>query len=409
MPSPEFITPRDRPSHDRPLLHARAVATGPCGPARAEVDVRCADAERLLAEAEAQVHKLREARRQHSEASRLRERDNSVRDRRGLAEEKAAAQAEYRAAVNRAVNLNSVQEAAATWLNRINLLNHASREADDRADALAQQVNDLERTLPGLEMAADAARIASEAAQEGCLESRRALAECEEAPHRRGSPQATHRAASQSGVLSAVVGPPNPTADNVAAPADAAAGAAAARALMRGDRRTMLGLALRLAEETGFEAGRLQLLLLELREQITSRALEDLAVLFPSTHPFWGQFPAESAREVAASLASMGFRFDGTGGWVDARVPQTRDLAVALSYCGYEPRSLRRPAGQAALDGLWEGVVMATEEYLLSRAPDLELSEIVALLGPASGRLSELWDIWGRLRPLLVRTGTETA
>lgn len=198
------------------------------------------------------------------------------------------------------------------------------------------------------------------------------------------------------------------TADDVSRPTDAAAGAAAARALMRGDRQTLLGLALRLAEETGFEAGRLQLLLLELREQIVGRALEDHAVLFPSGHPFWSQFPADSAREVAASLASMGFRFDGTGGWVDGRAPQIRDLAMALSYCGYEPRSLRRPAGQAAIDGLWEGTVMGTEEYLLARAPDLALSEMVALLGPTSGRLAELWDIWGRLRPLLARTGIET-
>ncbi|MGI8928139.1 MAG: hypothetical protein ACR2H0_01555 [Candidatus Limnocylindrales bacterium] len=71
--------------------------------------------------------------------------------------------------------------------------------------------------------------------------------------------------------------------------------------------------------------------------------------------------------------------------------------------------ALRRPAGQAALDGLWAGTVMSTEEYLLDRAPDLELQEMVALLGPGSSRLAELWDIWGRLRPLLARTGAGTA
>ncbi len=153
-------------------------------------------------------------------------------------------------------------------------------------------------------------------------------------------------------------------------------------------------------------ADRLQLLLLELREQIASRALEDHALSFPSGHPFWSQFPTDSARKVAASLSSMGYRFDGTGGWASGRAPQIRDLALALSYCGYDPRSLRRPADQAALDGLWAGTAVGIEEYMLERAPDLAMSQIVELLGPGSDRLTELWDIWGRLRPLLPHTGT---
>jgi hypothetical protein len=173
---------------------------------------------------------------------------------------------------------------------------------------------------------------------------------------------------------------------------------------MRGDRQTLLGLALRLAEETGFEAGRLQLLLLELREQIAMRALEAFSLGYPEGHPFWSQFTTESAREVAGSLASMGYRFDGRDGWADNRSPQVRDLALALSYCGYDPRTLRRPAGQPALDALWHGTVLRSEEYLLAVAPDLALTQIVALLGPRSGRLAELWDTWGRLRPLLMRT-----
>ncbi len=164
-------------------------------------------------------------------------------------------------------------------------------------------------------------------------------------------------------------------------------------------------LALRLAEETGFEAGRLQLLLLELREQINSLALAEQPC-FPANHPFWSQFPADTARAVAASLASMGFRFDGAAGWVDGRAPQARDLANALSYCGFDPRSLRRPAGQAAIDGLWQGTRVRSEEFLLAEAPDLSLAQIVTLLGPRSGRLAELWDMWGRLRPLLMRAGT---
>ena len=37
-----------------------------------------------------------------------------------------------------------------------------------------------------------------------------------------------------------------------------------------------------------------------------------------------------------------------------------------------------------------------------TRAPDLELSEMVAVLGRRSERLSELWNRWGRVRPLLL-------
>jgi len=177
----------------------------------------------------------------------------------------------------------------------------------------------------------------------------------------------------------------------------------AARALTGGDRQTQLGLALRLAEETGLEAGRLQLLLIELREQIYLRALEEGFVAFPSEHPFWSQFPGSAGRAIANSLSTMGFRFDGVSGWADLRAPQARDLAVALSYCGYDARSMRRPAGQAAIDALWHGTTVRSEEYLLSFAPELTLSQMVTTLGERANRLSELWDIWGRLRPLLMR------
>ena len=107
---------------------------------------------------------------------------------------------------------------------------------------------------------------------------------------------------------------------------------------MSGDRQALLGLALHAAEETGIEAGRLQLLLIELREQIRTRALEDSALELPSDHPFWSQFSPAAVGEIVRSLASMGYRFDGAGGWADHHAPQTRDLALALSYCGYDPR-----------------------------------------------------------------------
>ena len=329
-----------------------------------------------------------------------------ARDRRLIAEEKAAAQTEYHAAVVQAADRAAVQGAAATWLRKIDHLNRQAREADERADTLAEQFAELERGLPGLELAADAARISAEAAQVACLEARRTLAGCEEGSTERAAPTGVSATSATEAPTASMPTGPAPAQPALAPlPAtDSGSVKVAARVLVSGDRQMLLGLALRLAEETGIEAGRLQLLLLELRDQIVNRALDDYAFELPANHPFWSQFPDEAARNVAASLASMGFRFDGAGGWAESRSPQIRDLAMALSYCGLDPRSLRRPAGQTAVDTLWQGTKIRAEEYLLDRAPDLSLDQMVDLLGPRSDRLAELWDIWGRLRPLLMRT-----
>jgi len=261
MTSPELSTPTVRP----PSLTGRGIG-GPCAPARAEVDSRCVEGERLLAAAEAHLKKLQGARSEHAEAARQRESDGRLRDRRRLTDEKNAAQAEYRAALGNAGEQAAVQDAASVWLRRVDQLNRQARAADDRADALAQQVTELERALPALEMAADAARSSAESAQMACLEARRTLAACEEDAGSAAASRDANNAAKSQGFLTPQTVPNSEPTDARARNDEGAA--AGARALMRGDRQTLLGLALRLAEETGFEAGRLQLLLIELREQI---------------------------------------------------------------------------------------------------------------------------------------------
>ncbi len=411
MSSADFEVPDARPSA-APAVNTPVAASigGPCAPARAEVDSRCAAADRLLAAAQTHQVTLREARRQLSDATRQREADSYLRDNRRQRDEKLAAQGDYHVAVARASDEADLRDAAATWMHRLDQLNRQARDANRRAEGLAQRVSEIERTLPGLELAADAARISAETAEEACLTARRTLAACEEQTSPRpvaatnGSPAT---AAAYTDTVSAT-----PTSDIEArarAWAEADGVKAAAHALMSGDRQALLGLALRAAEETGIEAGRLQLLLIELREQIRTRALEDSALELPSDHPFWSQFSPAAVGEIVRSLASMGYRFDGAGGWADHHAPQTRDLALALSYCGYDPRGLRRPAGQAAIDALWQGASVRTEDYLVSHAPDLSLEQLVELLGPSSSRLSELWDIWGRLRPLLMKAGNPTS
>jgi len=378
-----------------PATHpgSRPAASGACGPARAEVDQRCTEAERLARAATAHQQRLREAKRRLNELVGRRDADARVRDRRQLSAAKEDARRAYHEALARATGPGAVQDAAAVWLREVDRLNRQLELADRRADEVARQVGELQRALPGIELAADAARISAEAAQVACLEARRTLAACEEEAQRRIAAQPVADAHRPAGA--AVAAAPVPSAAVAAAPAPISM-------LLRGDRQALLGLTLRLAEETGVEAGRLQLLLLELRDAIAGRALEEHALAFPAEHPFWGQFSPDAGRQVAASLAKMGYSFDGRGGWHDGRAPGNRELALALSYCGHDPRSLRRPAGQAAIDGLWQGTSVLVEQYLAGRAPDLALGRLIDMLGPRGERLGELWDMWGRLRPLLL-------
>jgi hypothetical protein len=397
------------------------LGTGPCGPLRAEVDYRCAEAERLSQAAAIHLERLRAAKRQLARVVTQRDADARVRDRRLLSDAKENARRAYRESYSRATRgeAGDVQEAAGEWLREINRLNRELELADRRAAEVARQITELEAALPGIELAADAARIAAEAAQESCVNARRMLAACEEEVARQPRPSANLPAAQPAQPARAVApaSPPAPApaqATSVSAPTAApvppppvaavvgATGPSPIALLLRGDRQALLGLTLRLAEETGVEAGRLQLLMLELRAAIAARALEDGALEFPAGHPFWGQFSAEGARQLVSSLSRLGYWFDGRDGWRDGRVPGSRELAMALADAGHDPLSLRRPAGQAALDGLWQGSTVLVEDWLTAVAPDLSLGRLIEVLGPRAARLGELWDIWGRLRPQLL-------
>jgi len=384
--------------------------SGPCAPARADVDTRCADAERLAQAAVAHQQRLRDVRRQLMEVVTLRENDSRVRDRRQLSVSKDEARAAYNMRLIQAKGPTDVREAARAWLHEIDRLNRQVTLADQRADDVQRRANELENAMPGVELAADAARIAAESAQAACIDARRALAACEEEAQRRIRATSTAAEPFVPASTAASAAPPiaqaaSRTTSSVSAIAPGGMQRRMVRPIslvLRGDRQTLLTLALGMAEETGVEAGRLQLLLLELREQLAARALEVHVLRFPEGHPFWSQFPGGGARQVVQGLASMGYRFDGHSGWLDGHAPTIRELAIALSHVGYDPRGLRRPASQEAIDQLWQGTSVAVEEYLARQAPDLDLEHVIACLGPRAAGLSELWDMWGRLRTLLL-------
>ena len=89
--------------------------------------------------------------------------------------------------------------------------------------------------------------------------------------------------------------------------------------------------------------------------------------------------PASRRWVIASTVAMAG---------ADEHAPTMRELAIAVSHVGLDPRSLRRPAGQEAIDGLWQGTTVAGRGIpRRSQAPDLDLGQVIAVLGPRAPRL----------------------
>jgi len=51
---------------------------------------------------------------------------------------------------------------------------------------------------------------------------------------------------------------------------------------------------------------------------------------------------------------------------------------------------------------LFRDVRVAAAEYLAGAAGDLTLGELVTMLGPRADALTDVWNAWGRVRPLLL-------
>ena len=79
-----------------------------------------------------------------------------------------------------------------------------------------------------------------------------------------------------------------------------------------------------------------------LADALIARSIEASAFDFPLDHFFWGLFNQAQNRDIAAGLSSLGFRFDGFGGWVDEHQPSQRDLSLAVGYAGQDPMRIRR-------------------------------------------------------------------
>jgi hypothetical protein len=174
--------------------------------------------------------------------------------------------------------------------------------------------------------------------------------------------------------------------------------------LLRGHRATLSMLVDRLADLDPASRRHWQLLLSNFVDALAAAAIEEAFFEFPRGDPFWGLFTSDQAREVARGLAALGFRYDGMGEFADGHVPGQRDLALAVGAAGMLPVRIRFWPSAAETAALFRGVRVATDLFVAQRAPALTLGEVVRILGRRAEQLTDLWNDWPRVRPVLLAT-----
>jgi len=336
-----------------------------------------------------------------------------VMDGRRVLEEKEAAQRRFRAARTSSHSASDVEEAATRWLAAINDLNVQVQEARRTASVERRRATRLVAEIEAGGYRVDAARIALEAAEEKAHQAREALAACEElqgarraaaamasgAPHAAGEKPGTTMAHEEGAPIGAL--PRVPAADSDIPDRNMAEPRSYLVEILHGDEGALDEIVAALAADSAGDARRWLHELSALRDALVAAAIDAALVDPPRDHPFWSTFSPEEAREIAVALASLGYRYDGRGGFADGRLPSARDLALAIGYARMDPRRIRRWPGLAEIPLLLDGAHVAVEEFVLAGAPDLTLGQMVELLGRRAPGLTTLWDQWGRVRPLL--------
>ncbi len=384
----------------------------PCADERRIADERCALADRLKEAAQVAADRAREAQRAYDEHTGRSARAASVADPRAVRAAKEAAWTDFRRGNAGAQSREAVEAAARDWLQEIDRINRTAQEAEQEAlrerTAAGALVNIIER----VSLEADAARINAETAAEACIVAREALATCEEA-HRAlppdGPVQPEHEPGevTEEGARLLLVGSPGSEPGGLAFDEDAphrvfGENEPAILKLLRGDRGTMVRVVAALAGGDPAEQRRWQLALSGLVDAIIARAIEASALEFPRDHPFWGLFSQAQGRDVATALASFGYRFDGLGGFIDGRVPSQRDLSLAVGYAGFDPMRVRTWPNEQDAAELYRGVAVSAGDFLAAAAGGLTLGEMVGLLRGRAESLTDVWNAWGRVRPLLL-------
>jgi len=371
-------------------------ATGRCAEERRIADERCELSVRARARADEAANTLRLAQRANDSHEAAADEAAARGDPRAVRAAKEEAQRTFRAASRAAGNAEAVEGAARDWLREINRINAEAREAVAAATRERATAAAVGATLERLSLETDAARIGADTAEAACVAARAAVADCDE------------REAIDPGgfVLPPLPSPPSAErldAEEVLGLAIEAGATPRIFRLLSGDRSAMTTLVAALAVDDPGQAPRWQELITRLVDAILADAIESSALEFPSEHPFWGPFNLGQARDIVQALGSLGYRFDGRGGWLDDRVPSQRDLSMALGYAGLDPMRVRHWPDEAASRDLFSEVRVAADEYLAINAGDLTLGEMVTMLGRRADGLAELWNQWGTIRPLLLQ------
>ena len=373
---------------------ADPAATELCAEERRIAEERCELATRTRARATETTEALRVAQRAYDEHEAAAVTAAWRADPRAVHDAKDAAQGGFRAAVAAATTPDSLEAAARDWLTEINRINTDSREATVTTAREHAAAAEIGTTLERLGLEADAARIGAENADAACLSARVAVADCDERPAAVPEPDTIPPGASDSrGRLEE---------DETLGMALESGGAPRIFRLLRGDRGAMATLVTGLAGDDADARRRWQMLMTSLVEAIVADAIEASALDFPDGHPFWSPFTRTQDRDIVHALSSLGYRFDGLGGWTDGRQPSQRDLSLALGYAGLDPMRVRHWPSEEATGELFRDVAVAADEYLARIAGDLTLAEMVTMLGRRADGLAEVWNNWGRIRPLLL-------
>jgi len=382
---------------------------GPCSDQRRIALERCDLADRLGEQATVANQHLRDQQRAYDDLTARAVQTAILADPREIRSAKEAARLIFRRAHGEARSRDAVEAAARDWLTEINRVNQAARDATIEGSRTSNASAKLALAVERLSLEADVARINAESAAEACLLAREALAACEEAQvdRRAGRIPVDPAAAPVEAPRPRLVGGPElepGEIDGISAPSERVFAGAEPRILrmLRGDRDAMRTVIRDVAGDDPVEQRRWQLLLSNLVDACVARAIEASALEFPMDHGFWGPFSQVQDRDITTALASLGYRFDGLGGFSDGRIPSQRDLSLALGYAGLDPMRLRTWPTEATMPRLFEEVRVAADEYVAAAAGELSLGEMVALLGGRAEPLADLWNNWGKVRPLLL-------
>jgi hypothetical protein len=370
--------------------------SGPCADERRVADERCEVASRSHAQSVAAADILRRAQRAYDSHTAAAEEAADAANPLTVRTYKEDAQRAFRAASRDASAPDAVEAAARTWLQEINRINRDAAAASMVAERERELATAAGASIERLSLAADAARIGAEMAQAACTAARTAVADCDERAAS-GAPAPTPSAAPTAEPALTDVRPEE-------ALGTALRGGTAPRIfrLLRGDPGVTEALVAALAGDDAEEQRRWTLGVAGLAEAVLADAVEQAYLRFPLEHLFWGPYTQEQNRDITRALASLGYRPDGLGGWVDDRQPTQRELSLALSYAGLDPMRTRQWPNEQQTAQLFRDVEIAGDEYLASVAGDLTLAEMVDMLGRRADALVDLWNHWGRIRPLLL-------